>query len=170
MLMVELLFNIEQGRRKAALDAWENEGGRVAADSAQKPFSIVRENGVQGKLMPQYPYGADAVRNSLYAADRVSPDVAGQSFQRTRMPTMQRPPGSCAAPHCRPSQELDFAGAPLSLPHEGLELRLGMESAHEVTFSADARAVVRRTTEDTAHAIRNDGTSSYPPETQPIST
>jgi len=32
--MVELLFNIEQGRRKAALDEWENEGGRVAADTA----------------------------------------------------------------------------------------------------------------------------------------
>ena len=83
---------------------------------------------------------------------------------------MQRPRGPSAAPYPRPSRELDFAGAPLSLPYEGLELRLGGESAHEMPFSADARAVVRRTTEDTAHAIRNDGASSYPPETQPISS
>jgi hypothetical protein len=41
--MVELLFNIEEGRRKAALDAWEDEGGHVAADTAQEPFSINKE-------------------------------------------------------------------------------------------------------------------------------
>jgi hypothetical protein len=86
------------------------------------------------------------------------------------MPRNATPPGQCAAPHGRPTRELDFAGAPLSLPHEALELRLGGESAHEVTFPADARAVVTRTTEDTVHAIRNDGTSSYPPEAQPMSS
>ena len=40
--MVELLFNIEQGRQKTALDEWENEGGLVAVDTAQESFSIVR--------------------------------------------------------------------------------------------------------------------------------
>jgi len=40
-----------------------------------------------------------------------------------------------------------------TLSHEGLELRLGGESTHEVKFPADARAVVTRTTEDTAHTI-----------------
>jgi hypothetical protein len=32
--MVKLLFNTEQGRRKTALDAWENEDGSVAVDTA----------------------------------------------------------------------------------------------------------------------------------------
>ena len=41
MRMVELLFNIEQGRQKTALDEWENEGGLVAVDTAQESFSIV---------------------------------------------------------------------------------------------------------------------------------
>jgi hypothetical protein len=45
--MVELLFHTEQGRRKAALDEWENEGGSVAPDTAQEPCAIVRENGAQ---------------------------------------------------------------------------------------------------------------------------
>jgi hypothetical protein len=71
--MVELLFNTEHGRRKTALDEWENEGGSVAADTAQEPFPIVRESGAQGKLMPQHPHGADAVRNALYTADSVKP-------------------------------------------------------------------------------------------------
>jgi len=46
--MVGLLLNIEQGRRKIALDTWENEGGSVAADTAQVPFSIDREKLVTG--------------------------------------------------------------------------------------------------------------------------
>jgi hypothetical protein len=74
--MVELLFNIGQGRLKTALDAWENEGGLVAVDTAQEPFSI---DGAQGMLMSRHPHGADAVKNAFYAADSVSPDVAGQS-------------------------------------------------------------------------------------------
>jgi hypothetical protein len=41
--MVRLLFNMEKGRRKTALEAWENERGRVAADSAREPFSINTE-------------------------------------------------------------------------------------------------------------------------------
>jgi hypothetical protein len=32
MRMVELLFYIEQERRKAALDDWENEGGSYGSD------------------------------------------------------------------------------------------------------------------------------------------
>ena len=74
--MVDFLFNIGQGRRKTALDAWENEGGSVAADTEQEPFSI---DGAQGKLMPRHPHGSDVVRNAFYAADSVSPDLAGQS-------------------------------------------------------------------------------------------
>jgi hypothetical protein len=89
--MVELLFNTGQGRRKTALDAWENEGGSVAADTAQEPFSIVRENGAQGKLMPQHPHGADAVRNAFYAADSVSPDVSAQSSSEHVCPQCNAP-------------------------------------------------------------------------------
>lgn len=44
MRMVQLLFNIDQRRRKTALEAWENEGGRVAADDAQEPLSINPES------------------------------------------------------------------------------------------------------------------------------
>jgi hypothetical protein len=62
--MVELLFNVGQGRRKTALDAWENEGGSVAADTEKEPFSI---DGAQGKLMPRHPHGSDAVKNAFYA-------------------------------------------------------------------------------------------------------
>jgi len=61
--------------------------------------------------MPQHPHGADAVRNALYAADSVSPDVAGQSSEHV-CPQCSAP-GSCAAPHCRPTRELDFSGVPL---------------------------------------------------------
>jgi hypothetical protein len=89
--MVELLFNLEQGRRKAALDAWENEGGRVAAETAQEPFSIVWENGPQGKLMPRQPHGAHAVRNAFNAADSVRPDVAGQSSRARVCPRCNAP-------------------------------------------------------------------------------
>jgi len=89
--MVELLFNIGQGRQKTALDAWENEGGRVAADTAQKPFSIVKENGAQGKLMPRQPHGAHAVRNAFNAADSVRPDVAGQSSRARVCPRCNAP-------------------------------------------------------------------------------
>jgi hypothetical protein len=89
--MVEPLFTTEQGRRKTSLDEWENEGGSVAADTAQEPFPIVRENGAQGKLMPQHPHGSDAVRNALYAADRVSPDVAGQSSRPCVCPQCNAP-------------------------------------------------------------------------------
>jgi len=89
--MVETLFNTEQGRRKTVLDVWENEGGSLAADTAHVPFSIVRENGAQGKLMPQHPYGADAVRNAFYAADGVSPDVAGQSSSEHVCPQCNAP-------------------------------------------------------------------------------
>ena len=89
--MVELLFNTGQGRQKTALDAWENEGGRVAAETAQEPFPIVRENGAQGKLMPQHPHGSDAVRNALYAADRVSPEVAGQFSSENVCPQCNAP-------------------------------------------------------------------------------
>jgi hypothetical protein len=86
--MVELLFNIGQGRQKTALDAWENEGGRVAADPAQEPFSI---DGAQGKQMPRHSHGADAVRNAFYAADSVSPDVAGQSSGESVCPQCNAP-------------------------------------------------------------------------------
>jgi len=86
--MVELLFNTEQGRQKTALDEWENEGGRVAADTAQEPFSI---DGAQGKLMQRHPHGADAVRNAFYAADRVSPDVVGQSSRACVCPQCNAP-------------------------------------------------------------------------------
>jgi hypothetical protein len=89
--VVELLFKTEQGRWKTALDEWENEGGSVAADTAQEPFPIVRENGAQGKLMPQHPHGSDAVRNALYAADRVSSDVAGQSSRPCVCPQCNAP-------------------------------------------------------------------------------
>ena len=89
--MVELLFNIGQGRQKTALDAWENEGGRVAADTAQEPFSIVKENGAQGKLMPRQPHGAHAVRNAFNAADSVRPDVAGQSSRARVCPRCNAP-------------------------------------------------------------------------------
>jgi hypothetical protein len=51
-----------------------------------------------------------------------------------------------------------------------LELQLGRKSAHDVTFSADARVVVRGTTADAAHAIRYDRTSSYPPGPQLMSS
>ena len=86
--MVELLFNIGQGRQKAALDAWENEGGRVAADTAHEPFSI---DGAQGMLMSRHPHGADTARNAFYAADSVSPDVAGQSSGESVCPQCNAP-------------------------------------------------------------------------------
>jgi len=86
--MVELLFNIGQGRQKTALDAWENEGGRVAAETAQEPFSI---DGAQGMLMSRHPHGADAVRNAFYAADSVSPDVSGQSSSGNVCPQCNAP-------------------------------------------------------------------------------
>ena len=86
--MVELFFNTGQGRQKTALDAWENEGGSLAADTAQEPFSI---DGAQGKLMPRHPHGADAVRNAFYAADSVSPDLAGQSSSEHVCPQCNAP-------------------------------------------------------------------------------
>ena len=86
--MVELFFNPRQGRRKTALDAWENEGGRVAADTAPEPFSI---DGAQDKLMPRHPHGSDAVRNAFYAADSVSPDLAGQSSSAQVCPQCNAP-------------------------------------------------------------------------------
>jgi hypothetical protein len=89
--MVELLFNTGQERQKKVLDTWENEGGSVAADNAQEPFSIVRENAVQGKLMTRHPHGADAVRNAFYTADSVSPDVAGQSSSENLSPQCNAP-------------------------------------------------------------------------------
>jgi hypothetical protein len=89
--MVELLFNTGQGRQKTALDAWENEGGRVAAETAQEPFPIVRENGAQGKLIPRQPHGADEVMNASFAADSVSPDVAGQSSRARVCPQCNVP-------------------------------------------------------------------------------
>jgi len=86
--MVELLFNTGQGRQKTALDAWENEGGRVAADTAHEPLSI---DVAQGKLMPRHPHGADAIRNAFYAADSVSPVVAGQSSSESVCPQCNAP-------------------------------------------------------------------------------
>jgi hypothetical protein len=86
--MVELFFNPGQGRQKTALDAWENEGGSVAADTAQEPVAL---DGAQGKLMPQNPHGADAVRNAFYAADSVSPDVAGQPSSELVCPLCNSP-------------------------------------------------------------------------------
>jgi len=79
--MLDFIFDMEQERRKAALDDWENEGGTVAvSDSvATNTFPIDTENMVQGKAMPQHRHGPDTVRNAFYAADSVSPDVAGQS-------------------------------------------------------------------------------------------
>jgi hypothetical protein len=86
--MVKLLFNIGQGRHKTALDAWENEGGSVAADTAQEPFAL---DGAQVKLMPRHPHGSDAVRNAFYAADSVSPDLAGQSYSEHVCPQCNAP-------------------------------------------------------------------------------
>ena len=51
---VEHLRNIEQERRKAESDDWENEGGRVAATDAaeQDPFSIDTETVAWCKSIP----------------------------------------------------------------------------------------------------------------------
>jgi len=89
--MVEPLFNIEQGRRKTALDEWENEGGRVAVDTEQEPFSIVRENGAQDKLTPQLPHGADAVWNALYTADGVNQGIAVLASRERTCPQCNSP-------------------------------------------------------------------------------
>ena len=89
--MVELLFNTEQGRRKTALDEWENEGGSVGTDTAHEPLSIVRINEAPGKLMSQHPHEADAVRNTFYVADSVSPDVSGQSSSGNVCPQCNAP-------------------------------------------------------------------------------
>lgn len=75
------------------------------------------------------------------------------------MSPMQWPRGTYTTPYSRPTRELDYAGAPLSLPYEGLGLRLGRESTHEATFPADAWAAVSHTTEDTVHSIHHDGAS-----------
>jgi len=86
--MVELLYNTGQGRRKTALDAWENEGGSLAADTEQEPLSI---DAAQGKLMPRHPHESDAVINAFYTADSTSPDITGQSSSEHLCPQCNSP-------------------------------------------------------------------------------
>jgi hypothetical protein len=86
--MVELLYNTGQGRRKTALDAWENEGGSLAADTEQEPLSI---DAAQGKLMPRHPHESDAVKNAFYTADSTSHDITGQSSSEHLCPQCKAP-------------------------------------------------------------------------------
>ena len=86
--MVELLFSIGQGRLKTALDAWENEGGSLAADTEQEPLSI---DAAQGKLMPRHPHESDSVINAFYTADSTSPDITGQSSSEHLCPQCNSP-------------------------------------------------------------------------------
>ena len=91
--IVERLRNLEQGRRKAALVDWENEGGRVAATDAaeQEPFSIDMETVVWCKSMPPHRHGAEEVVNAPSAAGSVSPDVSGHSSSGRACPRCNGP-------------------------------------------------------------------------------
>jgi len=91
--LVERLRNMEQGRRKAALVDWENEGGRVAAiDAAEREtFSIDMRSVVWCKSMPPHRHGAEEVMNAPSAAGNVNPDVSGHSSRRRVCPQCNSP-------------------------------------------------------------------------------
>jgi hypothetical protein len=162
------------------LDEWENEGGSTAATDAATVLIVTPEDGdnvpepasvdpqagaldasrwgacgAARDLFPRNTLSDDVARalevmNAPSAAAGGCPDDADDALCARVCPPMQRSREPCAAPFDRPPRELAYAGAPLSLPCEGLGL--GREFACDAACRVDPGAAVSLTMEEALHS------------------